>query len=88
MEYGLLLVTAYAVPALVLLQRAAETAEPRQLAMGLPLLTFPLAIPLLRKVRRFVEPRELNLVLKGTARLALMFSVLFAIGLAVAGIPL
>jgi 1,4-dihydroxy-2-naphthoate octaprenyltransferase len=86
MEYELLLAAAYAVPALLLLQLAAETAEPRQLALSLPLLTFPLAIPLLKKVRRFVEPRELNVVLKGTARLALAFSVLFAIGLAVAGI--
>jgi 1,4-dihydroxy-2-naphthoate octaprenyltransferase len=86
MEYELLLAAAYAVPALMLLQLAAETAEPRQLAMSLPLLTFPLAIPLLKKVRRFVEPRELNVVLKGTARLALAFSALFAIGLAVAGI--
>jgi 1,4-dihydroxy-2-naphthoate octaprenyltransferase len=85
MEYELLLAAAYAVPALMLLGLAAETAELRQLAMSLPLLTFPLAIPLLKKVRRFVEPRELNVVLKGTARLALAFSVLFAIGLAVAG---
>jgi 1,4-dihydroxy-2-naphthoate octaprenyltransferase len=85
MEYGLLLAAAYAVPALMLLQSAAQAAEPRQLAMSLPLVTFPLAIPLLRKVRRFVEPRELNVVLKGTARLALAFSVLFAIGLAVTG---
>jgi 1,4-dihydroxy-2-naphthoate octaprenyltransferase len=86
MEYELLLAAAYAVPALMVLQLPAETAEPRQLAMSLPLLTFPLAIPLLKKVRRFVEPQELNAVLKGTARLALAFSVLFAIGLAVAGI--
>ena len=86
MEYELLLAAAYAVPALLLLQLAAETVEPRQLAMSLPLLTFPLAIPLLKKVRRFVEPRELNVVLKGTARIALAFSLLFAIGLAVAGI--
>jgi len=86
MEYELLLAAAYAVPALMVLQLPSETAEPRQLAMSLPLLTFPLAIPLLRKVRRFVEPQELNAVLKGTARLALAFSVLFAIGLAVAGI--
>ena len=86
MEYELLLAAAFAVPALMVLQLPAETAEPRQLAMSLPLLTFPLAIPLLKKVRRFVEPRELNVVLKGTARLALAFSVLFAIGLAVAGI--
>jgi 1,4-dihydroxy-2-naphthoate octaprenyltransferase len=85
MEYELLLAAAYAVPALMLLQSTAQAAEPRQLAMSLPLLTFPLAIPLLKKVRRYVEPRELNIVLKGTARLALAFSVLFAIGLAVEG---
>jgi 1,4-dihydroxy-2-naphthoate polyprenyltransferase len=86
MEYGLLLVAAYAVPAVMVVQLAAVTAAPRSLAMSLPLLTLPLAIPLLAKVRRFAEPRELNAVLKGTARLAFAFSVLFAIGLAVAGI--
>jgi len=48
----------------------------------LPLLAIPLALPLLRTVRTFTEPRQLNLVLKGTARLALVQGVLFAIGLA------
>ncbi len=86
MEYGLLFAVAYAVPAVMFVQLAAVSAAPRSLAMGLPLLTLPLAIPLLAKVRRFAEPRELNAVLKGTARLAFAFSVLFAIGLAVAGI--
>jgi 1,4-dihydroxy-2-naphthoate octaprenyltransferase len=47
----------------------------------LPLLATPLAVPLLRTVRDFTAPRELNLVLKGTARLALAYSLLFAIGL-------
>ena len=42
----------------------------------------PLAIPLLRTVRGFGDRRELNLVLKGTARLALVFALLFAAGLA------
>ena len=51
----------------------------------LPLLTLPMATPLLRVVRAFGEPRELNPVLKGTARLALVFSLLFALGLALAG---
>ena len=50
----------------------------------LPLFTLPMATPLLRTVRAFREPRELNLVLKGTARLALAFSLLFALGLALA----
>lgn len=86
-EFELLLAAAYAVPALLVLQLATETAEPRQLAISLPLLTFPLAVPLLRKVRRFGQPQELNAVLKGTARLALAFSLLFAIGLAVGGSP-
>jgi hypothetical protein len=31
---------------------------------------------------RFREPRELNAVLKGTARLALAYGLLFALGLA------
>ena len=47
-----------------------------------PLLSLPLAIPLLRTVRGFGDRRELNLVLKGTARLALVFALLFAAGLA------
>jgi 1,4-dihydroxy-2-naphthoate octaprenyltransferase len=81
-EYELLLASAYAVPVILALRLSAETAEPRELAVGLPLLTFPLAVPLLRKVRRFGEPRELNAVLAGTARLAFAFALLFAIGLA------
>ena len=46
----------------------------------------PLARPLLRTVRTFSEPRQLNLVLKGTARLALIFSLLFGVGLAIEGV--
>ncbi len=87
MEFELLLAAAYAVPALLVLRVLTETTEPRQLAISLPLLTFPLAVPLLRKVRRFGEPHELNAVLKGTARLALAFSLLFAVGLAIGGSP-
>ena len=36
--------------------------------------TLPLAVPLLRTVRAFGDPRQLNAVLKGTARLALVFA--------------
>jgi 1,4-dihydroxy-2-naphthoate octaprenyltransferase len=54
----------------------------------LPLLTVPLAWPLLRKVQTFGEPRELNLVLKGTARLSLWHGLLFALGFVAAGWPL
>ncbi|MFH0751921.1 MAG: 1,4-dihydroxy-2-naphthoate polyprenyltransferase [Chloroflexota bacterium] len=86
-EYELLLAVAYAVPALLVLQVPSGGTDPRALAVGLPLVTVPLAVPLLRTVRRFGEPRELNAVLKGTARFALAFSVLFALGLAVGGLP-
>jgi hypothetical protein len=42
----------------------------------------------LRKVHTFSEPRELNLVLKGTARLSLWHGLVFALGLVAAGWPL
>jgi len=48
-----------------------------------PLLAIPLAVPLVRTVRTFDDRRALNAVLKGTARLALVFALLFAAGLAV-----
>ena len=51
----------------------------------LPLLTVPSTRPLLRTVASFGERRELNLVLKGTARLSLVFGLLFAAGLALGG---
>ena len=53
--------------------------------MLLPVLALPIASPLLRTVRTFTEPRQLNLVLKGTARLALVYGLLFAAGLALGG---
>ena len=84
-EYELLLALAFAVPALAVLQIPELARDPRTLAIGLPIVTLPLAIPLVRTVRRFEDPRELNPVLKGTARLALAFSLLFAVGLALRG---
>ena len=48
-------------------------------------LTLPLASAAAADVATFGEPRQLNLVLKGTARLALVFGLLFAVGLAVGG---
>ena len=51
----------------------------------LPIVSLPLAWPLMARVRSFTEPRELNPVLKGTARLALVHSLLFGAGLALSG---
>ncbi len=77
-EYAFLLAIAALVP-------VALAAAGRGPALLLPLLSAPLAIPLLRTVRGFTEPRHLNLALKGTARLALVHGLLFAAGLAIAG---
>jgi 1,4-dihydroxy-2-naphthoate octaprenyltransferase len=74
-EYALLLGVAFAVP-LVL---AAAGRPPLVLA---PLAVLPLCVPLLRTVRGFDDPRQLNAALKGTARLALAHGLLFAAGLA------
>jgi 1,4-dihydroxy-2-naphthoate polyprenyltransferase len=79
LEYAGLLFTAFLVPVILALAG-------RGLPVLLPTLALPLALPLLRTVRTFEEPRQLNLVLKGTARLALVFGLLFAVGLAVGGV--
>ena len=86
----MLLGAAYAVPLVLLVAWVPGAVPPGAIpawraAVLLPLLTIGMAVPLVRRVRGFVEPRELNLALKGTARLALAFSVLFAAGLALAG---
>jgi len=49
----------------------------------LTLLAVPLALPLWWTVKAEGDPRRLNLVLRGTARLTLVFALLFAAGLAV-----
>jgi 1,4-dihydroxy-2-naphthoate octaprenyltransferase len=76
-EYALLLAAAAGVPVALV----AGGSGPLVL---LPLLAGPFAVPLLRAVWRFAAPQELNAVLKGTARLAFLFGLLFAIGLAAA----
>ncbi len=90
-EYALLLAAAYAVP-VVLGVLWTVTGSPNggtaiipAAVVALPLLTLPLARPLVAKVHSFGERRELNLVLKGTARLSLWHALLFALGLALAG---
>jgi len=79
-EYDALLLVAFAVPILLLVAGAASP------AVLLALLSAPLALPLLRVVHAGGDPRRLNPVLKGTARLSLAFSVLFAAGLALPGL--
>ncbi len=78
-EYLSLLVAAFIIPVLLV-------AAGRGLVVLLPLVALPIAAPLLRTVRTFDEPRQLNPALKGTARLALAYGVLFAIGLALDGV--
>jgi 1,4-dihydroxy-2-naphthoate octaprenyltransferase len=89
-EYGALLGVAYFVPALLFLAflggwTPSGGAAPLTPFVLLPLLTLPMASPLLAKVRGFGEARELNLVLAGTAKLSLVFGLLFGLGLALAG---
>lgn len=83
--YELLLGAAYGVPTLLFWQVPLADGNLRALAMALPFATVPLVVPLVRVMRSFGEPAELNAALGGTARLALAFSALFAVGLAVAG---
>ncbi len=75
LEYALLLGIAFAVP--VGLAAAGWT-----LWVLAPLMALPLVPPMLRTVRDFTDPRQLNAVLRGTARLALVHALLFAAGLA------
>ena len=80
MEYSFLLAAAFAVPVGLMVAGFG-------IVQLLPLLSAPLVGPLLRTVRAFREPRQLNLVLAGTARLDLAFGVLFAAALALRGWP-
>ena len=73
-EYFAMLIAAYLVPALLL---AGGNFEPTIL---LPWLTAPLAVKLFARLRRETGP-ALNDVLAGTAKLLLLFGVLFAVGL-------
>jgi 1,4-dihydroxy-2-naphthoate polyprenyltransferase len=88
-EYALLLAIAYLVPAglaawFVMVGLPDGGHSLRAPLVLLPLLTLPWARRLLAVVRGFKEPRELNLVLKGTASLALWHGLLFAVGMVTA----
>ena len=81
-EYLGCLVVAWAVPVGLVAARAAGAsfgAGPLTLS---PLSALPLAVPLWRTVRADGDPRRLNPVLRGTARLTLAFAILFAAGMA------
>jgi len=89
-EYGALLGVAYFVPALLFLAflggwTPSGRGAPLTPFVLLPLVTLPMTSALLAKVRSFEEPRELNRVLAGTARLSLAFGLLFGLGLALSG---
>ncbi len=75
-EYLAMVLVAYVVPVLMVV-----TGMTRLPAL-LPLLSLPIAVPLVRVVFADGDPRRLNPVLKGTARLQLLFALLFALGLA------
>jgi 1,4-dihydroxy-2-naphthoate octaprenyltransferase len=74
-EYGLLLAVSYAVPLFL------ATSSARGRFVLLPLLTLPLARRLMRGVISETG-RALNARLAGTAKLLLLFGVLFALGIA------
>ncbi len=79
-EYDLLIGLAYVVPVALVI---AGDVTPAAL---LPLASLPLTLALFRVVHAGGDPRRLNPVLRETARLSLIYCVLFAIGLAVPGI--
>jgi 1,4-dihydroxy-2-naphthoate octaprenyltransferase len=74
-EYGLLLAISYAVPLFL------ATSSARGRFVLLPLLTLPLARRLMRAVMS-ESGRALNARLAGTAKLLLLFGLLFALGIA------
>jgi 1,4-dihydroxy-2-naphthoate octaprenyltransferase len=75
-EYALLMLAAFAVPALLAVLHRAP-------ALLLPLALLPVAALLFRRIAR-TEGRALNACLASTAKLLLAFGVLFAAGLALA----
>lgn len=81
-EYAACLAVAWIVPVVLLAAGAGGAAASLGPLVLLPFASLPLAVPLLRSVFAQGDPRRLNGVLGGTARLGLVFSLLFAAGLA------
>jgi 1,4-dihydroxy-2-naphthoate octaprenyltransferase len=75
------LVVAWLVPVVLAAARWRDGSIGIGPAVLLPLLALPLAVPLWRTVRADGDPRRLNPVLRGTARLTFAFALLFALGL-------
>ena len=80
-EYLGCLVVAWAMPLGLAVARWAGASVAAGPLTLLPLLTIPMAVPLWRTVCADGDPRRLNPVLRGTARLTLVFALLFAAGL-------
>ncbi|HJX67903.1 MAG TPA: 1,4-dihydroxy-2-naphthoate polyprenyltransferase [Candidatus Limnocylindrales bacterium] len=80
-EYLGCLVAAWVVPVGLVVARWGDASAANGPWTLLPLVALPLAMPLWRTVRGVGDPRRLNLVLRGTARLTLVFAVLFAVGM-------
>jgi len=75
-EYDLLIGVAYVVPVALVIAGAAAW------SVLLPLASLPLTVPLLRVIHAGGDPRRLNPVLRATARLSLIYCLLFAAGIA------
>ena len=82
-EYLGCLIVAWAIPVGLVAARVGGASLATGPATLLPLLASPMAVPLWRSVRAEGDPRRLNPILGGTARLTLVYALLFAAGLAV-----
>jgi 1,4-dihydroxy-2-naphthoate octaprenyltransferase len=81
-EYAACLAAAWIVPVALVASRSAGVDVPVGPASLAPLICLPMAVPLVTSVFGQGDPRRLNPVLRGTARLTLVFAALFAAGLA------
>lgn len=74
-EYNILLLLPYLVPFVFIISGRGNW------FLLLPLLSLPLALPLIRQMNGLYEGKDLNRTLGGTAKLSLIFSILFSAGL-------